>query len=134
MLDGEFNAAKFNDWLQQVKVECAESSHLSEALSQIGSVLIHAPADPDGLWMHRTIAQALNEPDADSMRSGYSFGAYKARGAHWVDPTGAPEKALDEQFREKAEAIENAGYHRFAITLRQIAKGYDRDAQRIIQE
>ena len=29
---------------------------------------------------------------------------------HWVDPTGKPEQELAEQYRQKAEDIENAGY------------------------
>ena len=51
---------------------------------------------------------------------------------HWVDPTGKPERELAEQFRRKAEEVENAGFQRFAVTLRSLAEGYDREAERII--
>ena len=111
-----------------------ESGHLEVALINVGEVLIHSPVDPDGLWMHRTVAAALNDRDADGMRNGYSTGVYNSRGAHWVDPTGKPEKELAEQFRHRAEEIENAGFSRFAGTLRNLAEGYERDAERVISE
>ena len=66
------------------------------------------------------------------MRNGFRTGTYNSRGVHYVDPTGKPERELAEQFRSKAEEIENAGFQRFAIILRDLADGYDREAERII--
>ncbi|MEY4439643.1 MAG: hypothetical protein RIQ36_1107 [Pseudomonadota bacterium] len=51
-----------------------------------------------------------------------------------LDPTGKPEKELAQKFRSKAEKIENAGFSRFAVTLRNLAEGYERDAARVISE
>jgi hypothetical protein len=68
------------------------------------------------------------------MRNGFRTGTYNSRGVHWVDPTGKPERELAEQFRSKAEEIENAGFQRFAVTLRGLADGYDREAERIIND
>lgn len=132
--DGTFNAEHFNDWLQRVKYICIESGHLEVALIKIGEVLIHAPPDPDGLWVHRAVATALNEHDAEDIRDGYSVGIYNSRGAYCVDPTGKPEKELAEQFRRKSEEVENAGFQRFAFTLRVLAARYEREAERIINE
>jgi hypothetical protein len=133
-VDGSFSGDLFIKWLQRVKELSAESGHLEVALINVGEVLIHSPEDLDGLWMHSTVAAALNDRDADEMRNGYSTGVYNSRGAHWVDPTGKPEKALAQQYRNKAEEIENAGFSRFAVTLRNLADGYDRDAERVISE
>jgi hypothetical protein len=80
------------------------------------------------------VAAALNDREADDMRAGFRTGTYNARGVHWVDPTGKPERELAEQFRSKAEEIENAGFQRFAVTLRDLADGYDREAERIIND
>jgi hypothetical protein len=123
--DGTFSAEHFKDWLQRVKALCEESGHLEVALIHIGGVLIHAPSDPNGLWIHRAVATALNDRDAENMRDGFSTGTCNSRGAYWVDPTGKPEKELAEQFRHKAEDVENAGFHRFAVTLRGLADGYE---------
>ncbi len=103
-------------------------------LSQVGQVLIYCPPDPGGLWVHAAVADALNQHDVDPMRSGYSSGAYNARGAHWVDPTGKPELELAEEYHQKAEDVENAGFQRFAVTLRNLAKGYEKESERVRRE
>lgn len=132
--DEMFSEEHFNEWLQRAKNLCIESGHLEIALINIGEVLIHAPSDPDGLWIHRAVATALNDRYAEDMRNGFRTGTYNSRGVHWVDPTGKPEKELAEQFRRKAEDVENAGFQRFAVTLRGLAESYEREAERIINE
>lgn len=132
--DGMFSEERFVEWLQRVKKTCTESGHLEVALINIGEVLIHAPPDPDGLWIRRAVAAALNDREADDMRDGFRTGTYNSRGVYWVDPTGKPEKELAEQFRSKAEQVENAGFQRFAVTLRGLADDYDRDAKRIADD
>jgi len=99
--DGSFSSEKFNNWLKSVKKKCRESGHLEVALSTIGSVLIHNIPDPDGLWIHKTLAEALNAEDAAKMRNGFSTGAYNSRGVHCVDPTGKPEKELATKYNRK---------------------------------
>jgi hypothetical protein len=132
--DGTFSEERFTEWLKRVKEICMESGHLEVALINIGEVLIHTPPDPDGLWIHHAVAAALNDREADDMRAGFRTGIYNSRGIHWVDPTGKPERELAQQFRSKAEEIENAGFQRFAVTLRGLADGYDREAERIIYD
>ena len=132
--DGTFNDKRFTKWLERVKLLSKESGYLEVALVNIGKVLIHAPADPDGLWIHRAVAAALNDRAADKLRGGFRMGKYNSRSAHFVDPTGKPEKELAEKFRKKAEEIENAGYHRFTVVLRDLADRYDQEAERIIAE
>lgn len=133
-IDGTFSEAKFNSWLHSSKDICEKSGHLDIALSIVGRVLIHAPADANGLWINNSVASALNADDNEQMREGFRTAVYSSRGAHWVDPTGDPEKELAKEYRCKAEDIENAGYHRFADTLRSVAKGYSREAECIIAD
>jgi len=132
--DGTFSREQFTQWLEHTKKACAESGHLEFALNHIGQVLIHCPPDPDGLWIDQTAADVLNGKDADKMRNGFSIAIFNYRGVHIVDPTGKPERELAEHYRQKAEKIENAGYQRFAVTLRSLAESYDRDADRRIDE
>jgi hypothetical protein len=107
---------------------------LEVALITIGGFLIHSPADPNGLWMQQAVAEALNTRDSEEMRRGYSTGVFNSRGVRTVDPTGKPERKLADQYRKKAEDIENAGFHRLAGTLRGLADGYEREAERIIED
>ena len=132
--DGSFDGAQFTHWLKCVKEICNETGHLEVALINIGEVLIYCPADVDGLWINRTVAEALNGRDAEKMRNGFRTGIFNSRGFHWVDPTGKPERELAEQSRQKAEEVENAGFQRLAVMLRELAESYDREAERIIAE
>ena len=131
---GALSVAALRDWLKTVCESARESGHLEVALTDVGHVLFHSPADPDGLWVNHGVAELLNERDSDDMRAGYRTEAYNSRGVHWVDPAGAPERELARAYRAKAEAVENAGYQRFAATLRQLADSYDAEADRIIDE
>ena len=132
--NGTFSAEDFEAWLRSVKEQCTESGHLEVAMIKIGEVLFYCPADPQGLWIVRAAASALNARDAVEMRSGFRTEVYNSRGSHWVDPTGKPEQELATQWRKKADAVENAGFARFAATLRELSKSYDREAERITEE
>ena len=132
--DGTFLPDRFRQWLEQVKESCAESGHLEAALEHIGQVLFHCSPDSDGLWIHRAVADKLNDKSAAGMRDGYRTAVFNSRGAHLIEPTGEPERKLAIQYRQKAEDVENAGYQRFAATYKSVAKSYDCDAERIIAE
>lgn len=132
--DGAFSSTHFEAWLTSVKEKCTESGHLEVAMSSVGKVLFYAPADPNGLWIMESVARALNGRDAEEMRSGFHTEVFNSRGVHWVDPTGKPERELAGLWCQRAESVENAGFARFAATLRDLAASYDRDADRIIAE
>jgi hypothetical protein len=115
-----------------MKKECSETGHLEIAMTMVGHALIHVPADHGGLWIHRAAAAALNAKDAGDMRDGFQTELFNSRDVHWVDPTGRPERELGQKYRAQAEAVESAGYHRLAATLRELADTYERDAERIV--
>lgn len=129
--DAAYDANALKGWLDAVKKECTETGHLEIAMTMVGHVLIHVPADPDGLWIHHSAAEVLNAKDAQDMRDGFRNELYNSRGGHWVDPTGKPERELAARYRTQAEAVENAGYHRLATTLRELAVSYEREAERV---
>jgi hypothetical protein len=130
--DGRFSGDQFRHWLESTKAVCAESGHLEVALIHLGNVLFYCPPDPDGLWIDRSAAEALNGKDAEKMRNGFRLEVLNSRGAHWVDPTGKPERELAAKYRQRAEDVEDAGYQRLAATLKELAESYDHDAERII--
>jgi hypothetical protein len=129
--DGTYDGVALSRWLDEMKKECLETGHLEIALTMLGHSLIHVPSDPGGLWIHRSAASALNAKDASDMRNGFRTELYNSRGAHWVDPTGAPERKLADKYRAQAEAVEIAGYHRLATTLRELSESYERDAESV---
>jgi hypothetical protein len=129
--DGALDEAELERWLSAVRDECQRTGHLEMAMMMLGHSLAHSPVDPAGLWIHRAAARALDGKAASDMRDGFLTEIINSRGAHYVDPTGAPEEALASQYRERGEAVELAGFHRLAATLRDVAASYERDAQRI---
>lgn len=132
--DGSFSGEHFSIWLQRVKEICAETGHLDVGLLKVGAVLIHCPTDPDGLWINHSVANELNARDVECMRRGFSIGIYNARGVHYIDSSGKPEYELSKQYMQKAEDVENAGYQRLAVTLRNLAESYEHEAEYIVDK
>lgn len=132
--NGYFDEKLFLNWLHRVKESCIESGHWEVAQVNIGEVLIHCPADQNGLWINQTVADVLNSDDEKDMRDGFRTAFFNSRGIHTIDPTGNPEKELADHFRQRASDVEFAGYFRLAVTLRGLAESYDRDAERIIED
>ena len=134
MSEEGFSGDNFKQWINTATASASESGHLKVALTNIGSVLIHSPRDPDGLSLHHAVAEVLNASDFDGMRRGYSTAIFNARGVHCVDLTGKPEKELADKYRHQAKEMENAGYQRLAATLRGVTESYEREAKRIIDD
>jgi hypothetical protein len=129
--DGSFCGKEFLNWLEMTQKICTDSGHLDIAYQHIGHVLFYCPPDPQGLWIDQNVAAALNDKAAEHIRTGFSSEIFNSRGAYCVDPTGKPERELAEQYRQKADEVENAGYQRFAATLRSRAEYYEQEADRI---
>ncbi len=129
-LSGESEeAGKFEAWLAEAMRLTAESGHARIAQMQIGNVLIHAPEDPDGLWIHRGAATALNVRDREEMREGFTTALYNQRGVHGFTG-GKEEHELAGRSRARAVALEERGYSRVATAMRELAQVYDREGER----
>jgi hypothetical protein len=124
-----FDGAAFGAWLNEVVRRTKDSGHFRIALNQIGQVLPYSPPDPDGLWIHRAIADALNAKDAGEMRNGFTCELFNMRGVHGFS-AGKEELEIAGRYNKQAEALEAAGFHRFATAMRELAKSYERDAER----
>jgi hypothetical protein len=126
--DGSFDGRKFVAWLDEVKIRTKQSGHFKIAMDQLGQVLAYAPEDPDGLWIHRSIAEALDSRDVPEMRRAFTVGLFNKRGVHGFSK-GAEEKQIAASYREKARAVSDVGLHRLADSVRGLAKEYEQDAQ-----
>jgi len=126
--DGSFSIDEFNNWLNEARRLTEESGHTEVAQIQIGHVLTCAPPDPNGLWIHNTVASALNFRDTTEMRSGYTTQLFNDRGVHGFTH-GKEERILARENREKAEVLDSKGYTRFASAMREFADQYEREAE-----
>lgn len=127
--DGNYDGAALNHWLDAVKAECRATGHYEIAMTMLGQSLIHVPADPDGLWIHRAAASALNQKEAADMRDGFRTELFNSRGVHGFT-SGVAEKNIAARYRAQADEVEAAGFYRLATTLRELADDYDRQAER----
>lgn len=127
--DGSFNGEEFTRWVDEVKARTKSSGHYRIAMSQLGQVLAYAPPDADGLWIHRSVASALDGKDVPDMRSGFVTGLFNERGVHGFTH-GAEENKIAGDYDEKAKALSDSGFHRVADALRSLADDYRHDAQR----
>lgn len=121
--DGTMDPNKLRRWFFTVKTASQEKDRYEVAMQVIGSAFFYSPPDSDGLFIHRSVAELLHE-EGDDLRNGYYHGAINSRGAHFVDPSGAPEFALEKKYREYATQIDELGLFRFAEKLRLLAKFY----------
>ncbi|MGP8284261.1 MAG: hypothetical protein ACLQT6_16305 [Desulfomonilaceae bacterium] len=127
--DGSYEGNALDSWLDTVTKECIKTDHLKMAMTMLGQSLIHAPADPDGLWIHHSAAAVLNAKEARDIRQGFFIALLNSRGIHTFT-AGQAEQALAEKYRGQARAVEAAGFHRLAATLIELAKSYEHDAER----
>ena len=127
--DGALNEEAFRNWITEARRITEESGHDEIAQAEIGKVLIHVPADPGGLWIHKSVAAVLNERTTERMRFNFRLALRNQRGIHSFSH-GVQERELARGYREKAEAVEMAGFVRFAATMRELADQYDEDAAR----
>jgi len=126
---GQLNAGALSAWVEEVKESTKASGHFEVAMSQLGEVLPYSPPDPDGLWIHKAVAEILNAKDGEALRSGFTCELFNMRGTHGFTG-GREEREIASGYREKADAVEAAGFHRLATALRELAVIYDRDAER----
>jgi hypothetical protein len=127
--DGKIRGAVFTGWLDDVRRRCTESGHLDVAMSMLGRCLANAPADADGLWLDRTIANALNGRDAQVMRLGMVTEMFNSRGTYGFS-CGNAELEIAKRYADRATAIGEAGYSRLEQDLRKLAQSYNNQAER----
>ena len=125
----DFNEKAFRAWITRMKVVAKEADREEVARIHVGNVLTYAPKDPDGLWIHHAVAEVLNERGGEAFRDGFTTALFNQRGV-FTHSAGEEEMKLANLNREKAEALETAGYSRFATAMREFAETYERIAGR----
>lgn len=127
--DGSFDPAAFKAWVTAATAAATKSGHLRIAQSELGQTLPYAPVDPNGLWIHAAVAEVLNGKTANAMRNGFTVELFNMRGVHGHS-AGRDERGIATKFHQQADALDAAGFHRFGTAIRELAKQYERDADR----
>ena len=132
--DGLLDSDYLKKWVANVLNIAEKTNRVDSVRHYLGKMLFHSPATKEGLFIDKTIAELLNSDDKGDMLNGYFVEAIESRGVHTVDETGNVEFKLEEDYREKALAMEKEGFTRFANTLRAIARNYHDEALHNIEE
>ena len=127
--NGNFNSELFNHWTTYIENSTRESGHYEIAMTKLGEILVNSPKDSSDLYINKTIAVYLNKKTNKDLRHGYEIGIYNARGAHLIDYN--EEIKLAKAYENKAEDVENEGFHRLAMVLRTISDDYYTNSERI---
>ncbi|SMC81814.1 ATP-binding protein [Papillibacter cinnamivorans] len=132
--EGLLNIEKFEEWVQNVKEKSKLIDRFEVAMITLGKLLYYSPADPSGFFIHKNIAVLLQASDSDRIREGYRTEAINSRGVHSIDKTGKADFELSDRYQDKANLADDAGYSRFATTLRQISKHFKEEGFSNIEE
>ena len=129
-MSGKFDEDLFKKWVDEVKEITKKTGHDESALRVAAHVFTYAPQDPDGLWIHNTVALVLNERGAYGtlMRQEFTIKLSNQRGVYSFT-SGEEEHNLAQINREKADELEKRGHVRFATAMREFARNYDRQAK-----
>ena len=124
--NGIINTSKLEEWDKEFKhITQSEPEETIKKITEqyYGKVLFHAPADPDGLFIHQAVAKILESDNDGEMLKGYHLEALNSRGVY-IGTFGKEESSIADNYYKKADIAENAGYFKFAKTLRDIADSY----------
>lgn len=119
------------DWVRQARNLLSESGRRDIGDQQIGQMLSGSPVGSDGGWPHESVRNVIEAVEGQHIIIGFRIGTFNARGitSRGMLEGGAQERALAAQYRNWATAI-RPRWPRTAGALDDLARGYDRDAQR----
>ncbi len=127
--DGYIDSKELKKWYEEMKIICKKNDRLEVGLSYFGKVLFYSPKDKTGFWIDKAVAKIINSNEI--IRDGYGTEAFNAVGVvHW-DENGTVYNKKCNEYKEKAEITELAGYYNFAALLREIAHNFELHAEHI---
>ncbi len=132
--DGTINEDTFVSWMAEVSKTSRDLDRFEVAMNLVGKSFFHCPPDQSGLFINTIVARTLQDDSDGFILGGYRTESMNARGVYNVDPTGAPEFALEKTYLDRANEVDSLGMFRFAKILRQIAESYHAEALENIEE
>ena len=124
---GFIDKKSLKNWYEDMKKICADKDRLEVGISCFGNVLFYSPKDKNGFWIDKTVAEILNGDEI--ARSGYKNEAFNSVGVVNWDENGSEYLSKRDEYHEKANETELAGYYNFATVLREIAHNFEFHAE-----
>lgn len=128
--DSTLDEKELTDWVDVARKQCTETKHLMGCDIQIGFILAHAPADPDGIWPHTAVRNLIERLSNEIIDRHIQNEIYNSRGvvSRGLNDGGKQERGLAEKYKKIGSAIK-AKWPRTAKMLRGIAESYEYQAK-----
>jgi len=128
--DGTIDEEQLWSWVAGSHKLATKADRAAIGDQQIGKILARTRDDPDGQWPHRAARRVFEKLRNKDIELGFQSECFNKRGAHTRDPKagGAPERALEAQYRAWANAIDKE-FPLTAGVLNRIADNWGRQAK-----
>lgn len=128
--DGTVDEKVLTEWVEDTRKRCEETKHVIGCDLQIGFILAHAPADPDGTWPHIAVRNLIERLNNETIDRHIQNEIYNSRGvtSRGMNDGGNQERALTEKYRKMSDSIK-AKWPRTSAMLRGMAEWYEREAK-----
>lgn len=128
--DGTLDEKELTEWVETARKLCTESKHLIGCDLQIGFILAHAPADPDGTWPHIGVRNLIERLNNETIDRHIQNEIYNSRGvvSRGLKDGGNQERALAEKYKKMSDAVKPK-WPRTTAMLRGMAEWYEREAK-----
>jgi hypothetical protein len=132
--DGQLDIDKLAEWIMEVRRIAVEKDRTTMADEYVGKGLAHTPADSDGMWPDRRVAELIEKLGSKKIEQGISIERFNMRGATWRGPYegGKEERALASHIRGWANA--RKAFPRTFSLLNGMADSWEREAAREDEE
>jgi len=127
---GQVNGQALLDWVSEARGHLRDLNAEGIGDSQIGELLGKSPSTSEGLWPIPEICEVIETAQSLSLDDGVRVGRFNSRGmtSRAMDAGGDQERALVDQYRRNAATMDGR-WPRTATLLRDLARGYELDAQ-----
>lgn len=127
---GVRDAARLRAWVDAVRDAAEKIDRTVVADVTIGELLSNAPSGDDGVWPCEPVREVIEDIQSVDMALGMHTGRYNARGVHSRGEGGGQERALAEEYRSWAEALQHSHPFVSSKLLMDLAKTYEAEAKR----
>lgn len=132
--DGTIDKAKLASWIAVVREASAELDRIDVCDICLGELLSNAPAGADGVWPCEPVRDVMENLQSEQLFNGAHTGLYNSRGATWRGEGGDQERELAQKYRTWGEALRFTHPHLSASLLLNMARTYERQAEREDEE
>ncbi|WP_072640037.1 HigA family addiction module antitoxin [Rhizobium leguminosarum] len=132
--DGKIDRDRLAAWIATVREASAELDRADMCDTCLGQMLSHAPVGADGIWPCEPVRDVMEDLQSESLFEGAHIGLYNSRGVVWRGEGGDQERELAQKYRRWGEALRFTHPQLSASLLMDMAKTYERQAEREDEE